>query len=1000
MALDVLQEATLQGLIGLQTDSDDFKKLSDTDKGLSINKVIGGFQNDFATPSKEDTDQINQIANNTYSAYKNVNNQERYYVPSDQMSQFGPALNVNPEDSKDDQLKAINNWKDAFTKSASTMMPANADDIQNQASIIADDASRTASSKGDWYVHELINRGVGGAVKPLISLLGGQGADNWFDQSYLGRTNPQYDSDLTSQITSGLGTIASLAVIGIATGGIGDAIGIGTEAGATLGNLGYFNATMMHDAYQQELQRSGDPSKAWDNAISQIPAASVQAIGDMAMMRMGLGELIPDLKGFKQQWLAATTDEAKQQIIKNVIPTIGQESLRGGLIGAAGMVAQDTLSGIGSYYATGDEKYLKSVDQLAESGLVGGVLGIGAGAVSSLTGHAQNVNREKIAQSLTDVQQNQQAIFGLLQNGDYKGVADLYANNFITPDTKPEFTTPQAATTPLQKSYPLDSGVTFTGGEVKALRDLQPPSADDPNYDSLKADYDRKKTALDQIQDGSLPLKTQTSFTLPDGSGDLGAPVGPHTITLEDGSNINDHLNNSSAKQDGVFSKGDKVTLADGSQATVNFQEDAGPVNLTDTQTGSVGTVINPNSLTHIPESSNLKQNVVFVKDPSIANKFTTLGVKFGELSLVDSGDGEAIPLVRSPDGTLKKGDSNSTIDISNTPQEGWTPIVVNDKTSGEQDSQHTSRSLQILPPVKSVDLFSESPDYTHVQTITKKNGEPKAVIAQDKNNNKITVPAETPLGKQLIQQYEKKQNEGKAVAKLAADATQVEGVEPTKETISNQLPKVYSDITKDEPIQSTALKTSPTADDLKTLGQRHTEALNEELDAKLSEMAEKSNNLHQATQELTQTAIDLAKRDINGKFISNVTPEQFDARVNHYIDTISPPKTDFSDFVKKSINSDEGIPDAAKAKWTPEVLRAAQNYFESGSIRDLDDLTSGQRSRIGDLYSKFSDVYKPSKEELTDAGFKKEKDARAAYNENAIKTETYNEFLKRRSCE
>lgn len=403
------------------TGSDEFGEIIDpTQVGPVFNSAVDAFANAY---NIEDKTELYNQATKRHDDWKHKYNVTRFIPTGDDFDVYYEKFE-SPEGKLEDKIKYVDEWINRSVDKAASIRPTERDDFRNHLVMLGNNYIREEAAKEatPGWANDKLKRIIESPIKPIYDIFNWEGSQRFFAENLV--ENPEMDEDLASKFSAGIGELGSQLTIGAALYASGAGASIPYVFGALYGAR-YFN-----EGYRQELDRTGDAERAVFHGITQIPAAALDTFSDSFLLRAGsIG------KSFYKEFLSATTEAAKRDVLKKAIPSVlkegGIQFTSEGIIGGA---MADASSGIGSFLATGDQKYLDnalSLKALAESAFVEGTLGGVAGAgMSSFAGDKNIQNLSNQIRTLTLSNKQQQAdVLEMLKARDYDGVLKFLEDN-------------------------------------------------------------------------------------------------------------------------------------------------------------------------------------------------------------------------------------------------------------------------------------------------------------------------------------------------------------------------------------------------------------------------------------------------------------------------------------------------------------------------------------------------------------------------------------------
>jgi hypothetical protein len=401
-----------------------FYSIPVNERGNYVAGLIEGFSK-INNLNEDDKDYIGKLAEEQLTDFRISNNIPRFVPTQEQAAElFDRFPDTSTDERVEDVERKVDAWKASSLAKASALRPAEREDIEtylNRSSnnFIREEAARLNDT--GWFMDKGY-RAVEELAKPFHQLLDPDGSDRFWAKS--APENPSYDQDFTSLIAGGIGqVIPQIAIsIGLTAAGSPEAIPAVFTA--------LYGAEYMQNGYREEFARSGDEGKAWDNAVSQIPAALLETVGDTLLVR----GFTKTARQFGKEFASASTMEAKKAILLEALPTMGKAAKEGFIAEAfVGGMAAEWASGAGSYLATGDENYLRSTKDIIKGGLAEGIVGgLTAGLLHGVTNDSTRKAFAQDVSTLTGLKVKQEEIYAALKNGDFQKVIDITNKDIIT----------------------------------------------------------------------------------------------------------------------------------------------------------------------------------------------------------------------------------------------------------------------------------------------------------------------------------------------------------------------------------------------------------------------------------------------------------------------------------------------------------------------------------------------------------------------------------------
>ncbi len=401
-----------------------FYSIPVNERGNYVAGLIEGFSK-INNLNEDDKDYIGKLAEEQLTDFRISNNIPRFVPTQEQAAElFDRFPDTSTDERVEDVERKVDAWKASSLAKASALRPAEREDIEtylNRSSnnFIREEAARLNDT--GWFMDKGY-RAVEELAKPFHQLLDPDGSDRFWAKS--APENPSYDQDFTSLIAGGIGqVIPQIAIsIGLTAAGSPEAIPAVFTA--------LYGAEYMQNGYREEFARSGDEGKAWDSAVSQIPAALLETVGDTLLVR----GVTKTARQFGKEFASASTMEAKKAILREALPTMGEAAKKGFIAEAfVGGMAAEWASGYGSYLATGDENYLRSTKDIIKGGLAEGIVGgLTAGLLHGVTNDSTRKAFAQDVSTLTGLKVKQEEIYAALKNGDFQKVIDITNKDIIT----------------------------------------------------------------------------------------------------------------------------------------------------------------------------------------------------------------------------------------------------------------------------------------------------------------------------------------------------------------------------------------------------------------------------------------------------------------------------------------------------------------------------------------------------------------------------------------
>jgi len=342
--------------------------------------------------------------------------------------------------SEDDKLTRINEWRNQIPDLAATK-PTQKGDTEFGLNQVADEIERRIKGQDTGYIHDKLSRIGEGAVAGFLNYTGFDGAAKearrWFSE------NPEYDDSLVSGVASGLGDAAASMAVWAASVAVSEGLGATATTAQTVATLTSLVSNGMiryKDAYSQAIEKGLDDAMASDAGIAAMPAAVIDVLGDKIIA----GHVVPH--GAEKAFRIGT-DAEKRYILssvfknastRNKVMAIAKDAIGEGLTEAGG----DFVAGYGAYLQTQDESFIPDAKSLEQSFAIGAILGggiasaheapkfIGYKGSVEIDGEEKqygNKDQFRIGETFKKLDQipDNQDVYQLLANGDYKGAMEL-----------------------------------------------------------------------------------------------------------------------------------------------------------------------------------------------------------------------------------------------------------------------------------------------------------------------------------------------------------------------------------------------------------------------------------------------------------------------------------------------------------------------------------------------------------------------------------------------
>jgi len=407
----------------------EFTSLEDNQYGEFVKGFTDNFISSYKLDDADNKRYYESLAETTLGSYRKRNDIPRF-VPTSEQSQelFERFPDLSLVDNIDDREKKVDEWRSRSFEKASAIRPAEREDIGVYLDALSNNFIRESASELNQtnWVGDKAYRFAEAFVRPVHELIDKPGAERAWAKT--APEDPNRDEDFTSMLASGFGQAGMQILTAATLTAAGQPELVPYVFGAMYG------AQYMKDGYYEEMRRSGDEDKAWNNAVSQLPAAALDTFGDIVLTR----GVTKTARGYGKAFASATTEAEKRAVLREALPSMGKEIgnqfISEGLVGGFGA---DFASGIGSYLATGNEDYLNSFGDMVKSGLAEGLVGaVTGGAVRGLT---QNGIKGRLAEDISvltgfeDIKTKQEGINEALKRRDFDKVISLTNGQFVDP---------------------------------------------------------------------------------------------------------------------------------------------------------------------------------------------------------------------------------------------------------------------------------------------------------------------------------------------------------------------------------------------------------------------------------------------------------------------------------------------------------------------------------------------------------------------------------------
>lgn len=391
-----------------------YANVPDRDRGIAFNYFKDTFiKGNPGAFDNEDYEVINAIGESLTTEFKNKASIPRLIPTKDEIQlYYGGLPDLSGAKNADEKVKKIDEWKGAALERASKLRPADKGDFDTHLSYLSNNLIRDTVAEENqtgWLGDKTyrLAEGFAGMVSPFI-----EGSDRFFAENL--PEDPTRNDDISSMLAAGLGEVTSQAIIGLGTSAIA-----GPEVGvAAIGSI--YAARSLQEGYKEEMRKSGDSAKALDVGLAGVSGSLLETFAAKIFFGMGKEGVT-----FAKRFLDATTDEAKRQVVKEALPSLGSKVIKNGLTEAGiGSIGADFTTGMGRYLASGDESYIPSAESLAKGALVEGILGAGLTPIFSPTSSDRAIVGKEL-QEFSGNKAKASKILEALKSKNYDEAVDL-----------------------------------------------------------------------------------------------------------------------------------------------------------------------------------------------------------------------------------------------------------------------------------------------------------------------------------------------------------------------------------------------------------------------------------------------------------------------------------------------------------------------------------------------------------------------------------------------
>lgn len=425
--------------------SDEFAKLDD----ITQQKYLDGARQKYIEKHPDiDIDSINRITEKANREFLRNTGRGRYVpTPEDLINiKFPNQEEGFNELSKEEKVERIEAFKLEIPE-ISKQYPTIKEDMEFFLSQSTRELERRANGEGRSKPKDLGVRAMQGLVSGLARYTGfeeaAKSAEDFFHE------NPEFDEDFSSGLAQAVGDVGAGMTIFIGSALATRVLGGSAAAGMRVGSAASLasNGIMRYnEAYHQAIEAGLDANQANDAGVAALPAAVVDVLGD----RIIASKILPD--NTNKIFSTGTIAEKKKALStlvsdnsnRSKLFEIGRASMAEGVTEVVG----DYIAAYRPYLTHGVDDYIPTDEELMKSFAIGSLIGGGISTASErpnlITG--TNIEQQRLSGIETNLetidQQEQQGVFNLLAQGDYKGALQL-SNTLLEKSTdKTQATTP------------------------------------------------------------------------------------------------------------------------------------------------------------------------------------------------------------------------------------------------------------------------------------------------------------------------------------------------------------------------------------------------------------------------------------------------------------------------------------------------------------------------------------------------------------------------------
>lgn len=397
-------------------------------------EILRRERDEFIQSNPNESENANILTENRYKDFRRNTGQGRY-IPDGVVA--GPWTSPDFTNlSEEDKLESIKDFRSKIPDLASEDR-INQEDLEYYYSTVSDIYERQVRGEDTGWVADKAYRAWDGMAGFLADAVGA--SDTADSIRRFSRENPKYDEDLTAMLSEGLGSVGASMAIFVGGSLLGAPAGPG---GATVGGVTTSlaaNASVRYQsAYKEAVAQGLSDHQASDAGLAAMPAAAIDALSDKIMGAATWSRSTTSLlKGSRLDKVKAIQQLSKDKSARGILLRASRDAFTEGAAEAVG----DYVAGYGSYLATGSEEFLPSQEEMAQSFLVGAILGGGISLGGSVPGTIRgdratldNLEQEAAREEggrFSDTQKAQEA-FSLIGQGKYNQVLDILSNLEVT----------------------------------------------------------------------------------------------------------------------------------------------------------------------------------------------------------------------------------------------------------------------------------------------------------------------------------------------------------------------------------------------------------------------------------------------------------------------------------------------------------------------------------------------------------------------------------------